>query len=72
MNQMEYPVIHVDEHDWVDSAGQSGRLAELRRGKKWGDLAPLLNQLGREGWDLAGVLNSDDSWEYQLVLKRAL
>ena len=72
MGNWEHLVIHVDEHDWVDSHGRSGRLSELRRGKRWGNLAPLLDERGAEGWELAGVLNSDDSWEYQLVLKRPM
>jgi hypothetical protein len=72
MQTWEYLQIHVDDKDWIDSTGRSGQLPELRRGKRWGNLAPLLDELGSEGWEVAGVLNSDDSWEYQVVLKRLL
>jgi len=53
---------------WKDSMGRSGVLDEMLGGH-FLNSAPLLNELGAQGWELVGV-QSTPSYESKLILKR--
>jgi len=69
MQRWEYLTLTIYHKSWSDSAGRKGDL------ERPGDVAPLLNKLGEQGWDLAGVLGSSydsEAWlcNFRLFLKR--
>ena len=35
-----------------------------------GDPTPLLNELGNEGWEVAGVTPRDGNYQWHVILKR--
>jgi len=73
MQVWEHLCVMVWEADWADSLGRSGRLDRVKSrfsSGDWHDLAPLLNELGREGWELAGTLSGGGTHNYKLILKR--
>ena len=58
--------MHVET--WSDSAGQSERLSVAK--SRPGQVPSVLNQLGGEGWELAGVSNTQSPLIFRLLLKR--
>jgi len=64
----EYLEIAIQGHRWSDSMGRSGVLDEMLGGH-FLNSAPLLNELGAQGWELVGV-QSTPSYESKLILKR--
>jgi hypothetical protein len=67
MARWEYLEVAVDlsKKTWRDS---SGRSVKLRKGST----APILAELGREGWELSGTVPLDRaSGAYRLYFKRA-
>ncbi len=54
MQRWEYLQVYTPGEYWLDSRGRSGRCAKMKIGAHgWTyHLAPLLNQLGVEGWEL--------------------
>lgn len=71
IRRWEYLEIDVHVETWSDSAGRGGRLpiAEASPGQVPSVLG-LLNERGAEGWELAGVSNTQSPLIYRLVLKR--
>lgn len=64
----EYLEIHVRHQYWRDSMGREGQFEYL---PGWGSSpGTLLNTLGEQGWELAGVAGSQGEQEYRLFLKR--
>ena len=66
MSQWEYLEVAVDlsKKTWKDS---SGRSAKLRKGST----APILADLGQQGWELTGTVPLDRaSGSYRLYFKR--
>ena len=59
METFEYLVVWIAGKYWIDSAGREGELEERRHSQDSAlyryDTGPLLNELGSQGWELAGV-----------------
>lgn len=68
MQRWEYMTISIRVLGWKDSLGRSGELPELR--SNVGDPAGLLNELGEQGWELAGVDGGGTASFPTLYLKR--
>ncbi len=67
MAKWEYLEVYVlPSGVWTDNTGRTGAPTRLYNG--WVTSATLLNELGAEGWELAGVVPSDGA--YRLLLKR--
>jgi hypothetical protein len=68
----EYLEVEIKElgsyhpHPWQDSMGRSGELKRL--GEELSNSAPLLNELGAQGWELVGVYSPGRA--AKLILKR--
>ena len=61
--------MHVET--WSDNTGRSGRLPIAEAGPgQIPSVVGVLNELGSEGWELAGVSNSQSPLIYRLLLKR--
>ena len=58
---------------WTDSAGGAGKLDTIKapHSGDWQDITPVLNRLGRDGWELVGVASSGSDSYARYVLKRA-
>ena len=71
VRRWEYLEVDIHVETWSDSTGRSGRLPIEKAGPgQVPSLLPLLNQLGQEGWELAGVSNTQSPLIYRLILKR--
>jgi hypothetical protein len=63
---------------WSDNHGSSGELPSVtpsnsrlfKVNPSWAPMTPLLNQWGRDGWELVNFIS--DSGFYRLILKRPL
>jgi hypothetical protein len=69
----EYLQVHVHGRQWFDSAGREGELEERRHSRRnlsMVDLGPLLNELGSQVWELAGVRQIGMGYEYCLKRRR--
>ena len=67
----EYLEVDVHVETWSDSTGRSGRLPIAEAGPgQIPSVVGVLNELGGEGWELAGVSNSQSPLIYRLLLKR--
>jgi hypothetical protein len=70
MQRWEYLTIEMWQGAWVDSLGRSGRLKIVGRlpGPDGGDVADtpveVLNELGEQGWEVAGIMSG------RILLKR--
>ncbi len=71
MRRWEYLELDVHVEHWSGSDGRSGRLPAVQVGAgRLASVAPLLNELGAEGWELAGVAGSQSPLIFRLFLKR--
>ena len=74
MDRWDYLEVLVGDRAWVDSNGRWGELALLDVGHgrwksfEWESVAELLNELGGDGWELAGVANGQNN--HRLFFKR--
>ena len=67
----EYLEVDVHVETWSDSAGRSGRLPIAEAGPgQVPSVVQVLNELGGEGWELAGVSNTQSPLIYRMLLKR--
>ena len=67
----EYLEVDVHVETWSDSTGRSGRLPIAEAGPgQVPSVVGVLNGLGDEGWELAGVSNTQSPLIYRLLLKR--
>ena len=67
----EYLEVDVHVETWSDNTGRSGRLPIAEAGPgQIPSVLGVLNELGGEGWELAGVSNSQSPLIYRLLLKR--
>ena len=67
----EYLEVDVHVETWSDSAGRRGRLTIADAGPgQLPSILSLLNGLGQEGWELAGVIGTQSPLIYRLLLKR--
>ena len=67
----EYLEVDVHVETWSDSAGHSGRLPIAESGPgQVPSVVGVLDQLGQEGWELAGVSNTQSPLIYRMLLKR--
>ena len=67
----EYLEIDVHVETWSDKTGRSGRLPIAEAGPgQIPSVLGVLNELGAEGWELAGVSNSQSPLIYRMILKR--
>jgi hypothetical protein len=71
VRRWEYLQVDVHVETWTDSVGRSGRVAisEAEPGQVPSVLG-LLNELGSQGWELAGVSNTQSSLIYRMLFKR--
>lgn len=71
VRRWEYLEVDVHVETWSDSSGRSGRLpiSEAGPGQIPRTVA-VLNELGDQGWELAGVSNSQSPLIYRMLLKR--
>ena len=74
MQRWEYHEVFVAGLRWGDSVGRYG---EVPRGVEIGARFPVqgtmmsaANELGAEGWELVGVISTNDLNHYRLVFKR--
>jgi hypothetical protein len=75
MAQWEYLNVHVFESSWIDSQGRKGKLPTARpEGADFDfpNTAVLANQLGGEGWELAGVATGQYVDSHSLTFKRQI
>jgi hypothetical protein len=71
VRRWEYLEVDVHVETWSDSAGRSGRLPIAEAGPgQVPSVLPVLNALGQEGWELAGVSNTQSPLIYRLFMKR--
>lgn len=76
MQQWEYLEAYVHADVWHDSTGRTETLEQVRvpvRGVtgQYASTAPVLNALGQQGWELAGVAVLETPYPTQrLYLKR--
>ena len=71
MQKWEYLEIRVSGPEWADSQGRVGRLEEVKlRSTKWRSIAPFMNELGEEGWELAGIGDDESLNSYVMYFKR--
>lgn len=70
MQQWEYLTIFIKDTRWAESLGRSGSLP-YRLNMATGDPTGLLNELGEQGWELAGVADRDGWDTNRLFLKRS-
>lgn len=68
MQRWEYLTIGIVQKNWADSLGRSGTLPGLGKLMS-GNPTELLNELGEQGWELAGV-DYPDGYSRKLFLKR--
>jgi hypothetical protein len=71
MQRWEYLTLFIESSRWSDSLGRAGTVPLGKNmGVRAGDPTALLNELGEQGWELAGVAGRDDNGVYRLFLKR--
>lgn len=68
MQRWEYLTIFVSRLEWKDSLGRTGKLPGFRADD--GDPTGLLNEVGEQGWELAGVNTYRGGYAPTLFLKR--
>jgi hypothetical protein len=67
----EYLEVDVHVETWSDNTGRSGRLPIAEAGPgQIPSVVGVLNELGGQGWELAGVSNTQSPLIYRLLLKR--
>ncbi len=67
----EYLEVDVHVETWSDNTGRAGRLPIGEAGPgKIPSVVGVLNELGGQGWELAGVSNSQSPMIYRMLLKR--
>ncbi len=69
MQRWEYLTIGITGTRWSDSLGRTGKMPNYSD-PMWGDPTVLLNELGEQGWELAGVYGVGGSSFSKLYLKR--
>ena len=68
-----YLCVMTWDADWADSAGRTGKFPQVKgrfSSGDWHDPASLLNELGKEGWELVGTVSGATAGCYKLILKR--
>ncbi len=71
MQKWEYLEIRISGPEWADSRGNTGRLEEVRlHSTKWRSIAPYMNEIGSEGWELAGIAADESLNSYVMYFKR--
>ena len=71
VRRWEYLEVDVHVETWSDSSGRSGRLPIAESGPgQMPSVVGVLNELGSEGWELAGVSNTQSPLIYRMLLKR--
>ena len=71
VRRWDYLEVDVHVETWSDSAGRTGRLPIEQSGPgQLPSVLPVLNDLGSQGWELAGVSNSQSPLIYRIFLKR--
>ena len=71
MQKWEYLEVCVAPGGWVDSMGRSGELAwQASQHASFASAAALLNELGQQGWEVAGVAANAPQGYFTLLFKR--
>ena len=71
LRRWEYLEVDVHVETWSDSTGRSGRLPIAEAGPgQLPSVMGVLNELGHQGWELAGVSNTQSPLIYRMILKR--
>ena len=71
LRRWEYLEVDVHVETWSDSSGRSGRLPIAEAGPgQIPSVMGVLNELGHQGWELAGVCNTQSPLIYRMILKR--
>jgi hypothetical protein len=74
MQKWEYIELRIFGPEWADSRGNSGKVAPsaARHGYtgQWRSIAPILNELGAEGWEMAGIADDASPNAYTAFFKR--
>lgn len=63
MEKWEYLEVYISGSDWHDSSGNTGKLDAVTVGKidnYFYNSTPVLNELGRSGWELEGMMHATD------------
>ena len=71
MQEWEYLYVAISHEYWGDSLGRGGRLPKVRpEGWRidWTPPGSLSNELGAQGWEIAGVTGGER--DYTLIFKR--
>jgi hypothetical protein len=69
MQRWEYLTIRIRYRTWTDDFGRTGTIDDQMQDGS-GGLTGLLNELGEQGWELAGVGDRDVYDTGRLFLKR--
>ncbi len=71
MQKWEYLEVRISGPEWADSRGNYGRLEDVKlRSTRWHSIAPFMNELGEEGWELAGTADDENLNSYVMYFKR--
>ena len=71
IRRWEYLEVDVHVETWSDSTGRSGRLPiDAATPGTLPSVLRVLNELGSEGWELAGVCGTQSPMIYRMLLKR--
>jgi hypothetical protein len=71
MQRREYMTRFVESNRWSDSMGRTGTVPLGKNmGVRASDPTALLNGLGEQSWELAGVACRDGDSVFRLFLKR--
>ena len=72
MQKWEYLEVRISGPEWADSQGNCGRLTDLKlRCTSWRSAAPMLNDLGEQGWEMVVAADDESLNSYLLYFKRA-
>ena len=71
MQRREYLTLFISSTRWSDSLGREGTLRSIpgRFSRPTGDPTGILNELGEQGWEQAGVAGGDENYVCRLFLK---